>query len=97
MQTFLPLPPRSTIPSPWRTTSLTAPQPGDARVLLTNLNNIGTWVARILADPRTLNKKVVIWEDERPVRAAFEVGEAASGEPEAMRSQMIKVGTYHST
>ena len=91
MQGFLPLPPRSVIPPPWRTQNHIMPIPGDARVLLTDLNHVGTWVARILADPQTLNKMVVLWEDERPISTAFEVGEAASGDPEAMRAQFIKV------
>ena len=47
---------------------------------------MGVFVARIVADPRTLNRKVVIWDDERPVSAAHAAGERLSGEPAAMRA-----------
>ena len=50
------------------------PTGGAARNLLTNMHHIGTWVARILADPRTLNQAVIVWEDEVPQREAEELG-----------------------
>lgn len=91
MQTFLPLPPRSTVKPALHAMSHTLVGPGDVRVLLTDLNDIGTFVARVIADERTLNKAVIIWEDERPMRAAREVGEEASGEADAMRAMKKSV------
>ena len=85
MQTFLPLPPRSKAPQTAAAMSHTAFLPGDARVLLADMNGMGVFVARIVADPRTLNRKVVIWDDERPVSAAHAAGERLSGEGGAMR------------
>ena len=97
MQTFLPLPTRSAVAAPFRTMSETVPEPGDARVLLTDLNHIGAFVARIIGDPRTLNRSVIVWEEERPIRAAREVGEAMSGEADALRSRMrpVSVCVHH--
>ena len=92
MQVFLPLPPRSAVSPMMKTASRTAIVPGTAPVLLTDLNSIGTFVARIVADPRTINQQVIIWEDERPMHAAWDVGALASGEPDAMNALKISVG-----
>ena len=86
---FLPLPSRSAAVPAAKHMSHTAVQPDSALVLLTDLNAIGTFVARIVADPRTVNRAVIVWEDERPMRAGREIGEVASGEPEAMKTSKI--------
>ena len=91
MQVFLPLPPRSAAAPGMKTMSHMTVEPCTAPVLLTDLNSIGTFVARIVADPRTLNRRVVVWEDERPMSAAWDVGAEASGEPEVMNKLKIAV------
>jgi uncharacterized protein YbjT (DUF2867 family) len=53
---------------------------GNAKNLLTDLRDVGRLVARIVKDPRTLNKKVVTWSDELSQNEIFEVVEKLSGE-----------------
>ncbi|KAH9925886.1 NAD-P-binding protein [Epithele typhae] len=95
MQTFLPLPPRSRVDP--RIRALThrafafAASADPAHTLLTDLNAVGAYVARVLADPRTSDRMVIVWEDERPVSAAAAAGERFSGEGPAMRSQRATI------
>ena len=91
MQAVLPLPPRSKTSLAMKAMSQTTFEPGDAPVLLSDLNSIGPFVARILADERTVNQAVMVWEDERPMHAAWDVGPLASGESEAMNALKISV------
>lgn len=37
---------------------------GNKKTAVVNLNNIGTYVARIISDPRTLNQYVFIYDQE---------------------------------
>lgn len=53
---------------------------GTAPNLLTHLPDIGTYVAKIVKDPRTLNKRVVTWSDELSQNQIFEMMEEVSGE-----------------
>lgn len=53
---------------------------GTAPNLLTDLRDIGNWVARIIKDPRTLNQKVFAWSDELSQNAIFALVEQLSGE-----------------
>ena len=94
MQTFLPLPPRSKAPPAAATATHTAFVPGDARVLLADMQAVGAYVARVVADPRTLGRKVVVWDDERPVSAAHAAGERLSGEAGAMRALRRTVSIF---
>ena len=64
---------------------------GSDRMLVTDLNHIGAFVARIVADPRTLNKYVIIWEDETTQANAYELGVRYSGDGEALRAKRIHV------
>ena len=64
---------------------------GNNRMLVTNLNHIGTYVARIIADPRTLNHAVIIWEDEPTQLETREIGERVSGEGDALKAKRIYV------
>ncbi|KAI0705991.1 NAD(P)-binding protein [Cerioporus squamosus] len=64
MQFFLPLPLRSAVPPHVKEMTWAIHGSGEGRNLLTNLHHIGTFVAKIIADPRTLNKSVIVWEDE---------------------------------
>ena len=67
---------------------------GETRNLLTNLNHIGTWVAKIIADPRTLNQSVIIWEDEVLQKDAHEIGARVSGDGDALRGKRIPVSDF---
>ncbi|KAI0764287.1 NAD-P-binding protein [Trametes elegans] len=60
---------------------------GHNKMLVTDLRHIGTYVARILADPRTVNQVVIVWEDEVTQLQAHEIGEAASGEADTARAK----------
>ena len=60
MQYYLPLPLRSTLSPKAKEMAHVRPTGGAARNLLTNLHHIGTWVARILADPRTRGLPLVL-------------------------------------
>ncbi|OAG36731.1 hypothetical protein AYO21_09115 [Fonsecaea monophora] len=53
---------------------------GSAPNLLTDLRDIGRFVARIIKDPRTLNKKVFTWSDELSQNEIYAVAENLSGE-----------------
>ncbi len=50
------------------------------KVLYTELNSIGTFVARILADPRTLNQTVITSDGEATVNDIYTVASKISGE-----------------
>ena len=91
MQLFLPLPQRSAANDTFKRFSYSVYGSGQNRVLLTDFRHIGTWVARIVADPRTLNRSVIVWEDERRQVEAQEVGEKFSGEAEYIRAQRVNV------
>ena len=92
MQYYLPLPLRSTLSPKAKEMAHVRPAGGAARNLLTNLHHIGTWVARILADPRTLNKQVIVWEDEVTQKDAHELGVRLSGDGDALKEKRINVG-----
>ena len=91
MQLYLPLPLRSRAPLPFKEMTWKIFDDGHARNLLTHLDNIGLYVARIIADPRTLNKAVIVWEDEVKVNAAHDVGEHVSGDGDALKAKRIHV------
>ena len=63
-------------------------------MLLINLEHIGTWVARIIADPRTLNQAVIAWEDEVTANVAHDIGERVSGDGDALKAQRFYVSTF---
>ena len=65
----------------------------DKPTLLTDVDHIGPWIARIIGDPRTANQYVVVWEDELTLRESREIAEAASGEAEALRAKRVVVST----
>ena len=80
MQMSLPLPARSTAREVYQRMLHRVYGPARNHVLLTDLRHIGTYVARIFADPRTLNHAVIVWEDERRQIEACEVAGRVSGE-----------------
>lgn len=53
---------------------------GKKKNALTNLKDIGAYVSRIIADPRTLNQYVFVWQDAKTQVEAMEIGEQVSGE-----------------
>ena len=97
MQLYLPLPLRSAASAGALKMSRHVYGAGDNRTLVTDFNHIGTYVARILADPRTVNHAVIIWEDEVRQGDAHALGERVSGEGEALKEKRIAVSAVHST
>lgn len=53
---------------------------GDVKIGFTDLSDIGRYVARIIADPRTLNKKVYVHGELHTQREAIALVEKLSGE-----------------
>ncbi|TFK84356.1 NAD-P-binding protein [Polyporus arcularius HHB13444] len=91
MQGWLPLPNRSTLSEEAKQMAYTTVEDGQARTLVTNLHHIGRYVARIIADPRTLNHAVIVWEDETTQAEALELGVRLSGDGEALRAKYVRV------
>ena len=67
---------------------------GEKKFLVTDLVQIGTFVAKIVADERTLNQYVIIWEDELTQKEVKSIGEKYSGEEEALKAARIHVGRH---
>ncbi|RPD57587.1 NAD-P-binding protein [Lentinus tigrinus ALCF2SS1-7] len=91
MQFYLPLPLRSTVVPKVKAMTWSFYGTGESKNLLTNLHHIGTWVARIITDPRTINKAVIIWEEEVMQKDAHEIGARVSGDGDALRSKRIQL------
>ena len=53
-------------------------------------SSIGRWVARAVADPRTLGRSVVVWEDEVALGDAFALAARVSGEGDALAAERGK-------
>jgi hypothetical protein len=53
---------------------------GEAPNLLTDLRDIGRFVARIIKDERTLNKRVFTWSNELSQKQIYAIAEELSGE-----------------
>ncbi|KAI0644860.1 NAD-P-binding protein [Trametes meyenii] len=92
MQLLLPLPERSTVL--WKQKTYEIHHTGTQKVLVTDHRHIGTYVARIIADPRTLNQAVVIWEDEVAQLQAHEIGERRGGLPEGEEECVLTRAGY---
>ncbi|KAL1744115.1 hypothetical protein HDZ31DRAFT_82922 [Schizophyllum fasciatum] len=58
--------------------------PGKVPTAGTDLNNIGNWVALILADARTLNKTVFVWEDHATQEQLFKIARAKCGDTDSL-------------
>ena len=91
MQFFLPLPLRSAVQPELKALSWMVYRDGESKNLVTNLHHIGTYVARIIADPRTINKAVIMWENEVTQKDAHEIVALVSGDGDALRAQRIQV------
>ena len=66
---------------------------GSVRTLVTDRRRVGIYVARIIADPRTLNHAVMVWDDEPSQAEARELGVRLSGEGEAMKTKFVRVSS----
>ncbi|KZT73635.1 NAD(P)-binding protein [Daedalea quercina L-15889] len=64
---------------------------GDKKFVVTKTENIGTYVARIIADPRTENAYVIAWDDELTLAEVHELAESASGEGEALKAKRVVI------
>ncbi|KAI0918061.1 hypothetical protein AcW1_007035 [Taiwanofungus camphoratus] len=64
---------------------------GDKKMLATNADHIGDYVAKIVVDDRTLNQYVIIWEDEVTLAEAWEIAQKVSGEGDAMKAKTVHV------
>jgi nucleoside-diphosphate-sugar epimerase len=53
---------------------------GSTKNLLTDVRDVGEFVARIVKDPRTVNKRVVAWSDELSQKEIFDIVERYTGE-----------------
>ena len=91
MQLYLPVPPSPDLPPQLIAMANSVYGTGEHKNLLTDLRHIGAWVARIIADPRTLNHAVMVWEDEVAQRDALEIGDRVSGKGEAFAATRGKV------
>ncbi|KAI0793808.1 NAD(P)-binding protein [Fomes fomentarius] len=88
-QGFLPLPLRSNAPEFLKKITWSIVEGGEAPSLLTERDRIGIYVARIVADSRTLNRSVIVWDDEVTQLEAFELGERLSGEGDTLKAQRV--------
>lgn len=52
---------------------------GNQKTALCNLENVGEFVARIIADPRTLNQYVFIYDEEVTLNEIYEIANRATG------------------
>ena len=91
MQLYLPVPPSPDLSPQLIAMANSVYGTGEHKNLLTDLRHIGAWVARIVADPRTLNHAVMVWEDEVAQRDALEIGDRVSGKGEAFAATRGKV------
>lgn len=66
---------------------------GNQEFALTDMADIGHYVARIISDPRTLNKRVFVYTEVMSMNDIWGVMAAASGEtpPKAHVSRQIRV------
>lgn len=91
MQIYLPIPLRSAAPPEFRALTYRIVGDGKTRILLTDNAHIGTFVARIVADPRTLNQAVIVWEDQASQLEAQEIGARVSGDGNKLKELYVHV------
>lgn len=78
MEVILPCPPGDQ--GPLADASRSFIDPGDVKTSVTCRVDIGRFVARILADPRTLNQYVFCHAEEVTLKEVFQIAEGVSGE-----------------
>lgn len=66
---------------------------GNQEFALTDMADIGTYVAQIISDPRTLNKCIFVYTEVMSMNEIWDVMTAASGEtpPKAYVTRQIRV------
>ena len=64
---------------------------GKMPFLVTHIDHIGTFVARIIADPRTLNQAVMVWEDQVTQFDTQDIGARISGDGDKMKELYVNV------
>ena len=90
-QLFIPFPPQLT--GMVADSTRQYPGKGIQPVALTDLHHIGTYVARVLQDERTLNKRIFIWEDEATLDEAWEIAGKTFGEEILNLKQVVSWGS----
>jgi hypothetical protein len=68
---------------------------GDVKTLLTDKRDIGRFVARIIQDQRTLNRKVFTWSDEISHKEILKLIESKTGEKVDVKEVSIRRTTRH--
>ena len=94
---YLPMPSRAGLSPQVMAMSNTLFGAGDKPNLLINPKHIGDWVVRIIADLRTLNQSVIVWDDEISLARALEIADRVSGEGDTLRAARGKVRMLCST
>ncbi|KAL1679502.1 hypothetical protein EV122DRAFT_263509 [Schizophyllum commune] len=84
LQVLLPYPPSYAGRSGIVRLSHTFHEPGEVPTAGTDINNIGAWVALILADARTLNHTVFVWEAQATQRELYRLAAAKGVDAEAL-------------
>ncbi|RPD58082.1 NAD-P-binding protein [Lentinus tigrinus ALCF2SS1-7] len=90
MQGWLPLPSRSSMSDEAKQVGYTYLDDGSVQTLVTDRRHIGTHVARIIADPRTLHHAVIVWEDAPSQAEAQALAVRLSGDGEALREKFVR-------
>ncbi|KAH9925897.1 uncharacterized protein BXZ73DRAFT_103069 [Epithele typhae] len=80
METLSPLPKRTVVPAPLQVIAHTMYNSERGRMLLVGPTHVGKWVARIVKDPRTVTKIVLVWEGEMMHNDFLEIADRVSGE-----------------
>ena len=62
---------------------------GDVKCAITDRRDIGKFVARIIADERTLNQTVFIWEDEVTLNKTWAVAAAKLGDAVLQKKKVV--------
>ncbi|KAL1745234.1 hypothetical protein HDZ31DRAFT_36914 [Schizophyllum fasciatum] len=89
-ESLLPYPP-SYAGNPLAEMSWVFKGPGDVPTAGTALAHIGDFVARILLDPRTLNRAVFVWEDQLTETDIFRIAEQHCGDAAGLRARTTRV------
>jgi hypothetical protein len=69
---------------------------GDVKSAVTNKDHIGDYVARIIADDRTLNQYVFVYEDEAILNEMWDLAEQAYGKNlDRESARVIRIAILH--
>ncbi|KAL1694006.1 hypothetical protein GGG16DRAFT_88029 [Schizophyllum commune] len=90
LQVLLPYPPSYAGRSGIVRLSHTFHEPGEVPTAGTDINNIGAWVTLILADARTLNRTVFVWEAQATQRELYRLAAAKGVDADALDKVVTK-------